>query len=67
MWNLKSSNKILDIKWKKDNQRKHLDALRNMKSQINTTSPNKYPFLESRQKAHQQKKCSNVYYSEKER
>jgi hypothetical protein len=40
-----SSNRILDLKWKKENQRKHISTLRNIKSQINTSAPKKYSFL----------------------
>jgi hypothetical protein len=45
MWNIISSNKILDVEWKKGRQLKHLTALRNMKPIIDTSSPNKYRFL----------------------
>jgi hypothetical protein len=61
MWNLISSNKILDIKWKRENQRKHISALQNIKSQVDTSSPNFYSFLESRPKARQLRRCTDLF------
>lgn len=63
MWNIMSANRILDIKWKKENQRKHLNTLRNIKSMINNLSPKKYSFLDSRPKTRQMKRCKwlNLY------
>jgi len=39
MWNYIASNRILDKKRKQEAQRKHLQALNNIKSQINNTRP----------------------------
>ena len=55
MWNKVSSNRVLDLKWKKQCQEKHLKSLRGMKSQLNTSAPKKYSFLDSRPKARQLK------------
>lgn len=48
-----ASNRILDLKWKRQNQRKHIDNLKNIRSQINTSAPKQYSFLNSRPKARQ--------------
>ena len=53
MWNLVASNRILDLKWKKQNQKKHLINLKNVKSQINNTAPRSYSFLNTKPKARQ--------------
>jgi hypothetical protein len=53
MWNKVASNRILDQISKKEAQYKHLKALRNIKSQINNSSPKQYSFLSSRPKAKQ--------------
>lgn len=50
MWNTAASNRILDLKWKRENQRKHLINLQNIKSQINTSAPRTCSFLYSKQK-----------------
>lgn len=58
MWNLVASNRILDMKWKKENQRKHISTLRSIKSVINNSAPKKYSFLDSRPKARQLEFCN---------
>lgn len=65
MWNLVASNRILDLKWKRKNQQKHIDNLKNIKSQINTSAPKKYSFLNSRPKARQLEYCNYPFYFRK--
>ena len=60
MWNKVCSNRVLDLKWKRQCQEKHLKSLRNMKSQVNTSAPKKYSFLDSRPKARQLKYGSDI-------
>lgn len=45
MWNRIASNRILDKKRKEEAQRKHLENLRNIKSQVNNSTPRQYLFL----------------------
>ena len=63
MWNIKASNRVLDLKWKQEAQRKHLKSLKSMKAQVNTSAPRRYSFLDSRPKSKQLKygiNCLNV-------
>ncbi len=53
MWNRIASNRIPDKKRKQSAQRKHIDNLRNIKSQINNSAPKHYLFLDTRPKARQ--------------
>lgn len=39
MWNIISGNRVLDRKRKEEAHRKHISALHNIKSQIDTASP----------------------------
>lgn len=60
-----ASNRILDLKWKRQNQRKHINNLKNIKSQINTSAPKQYSFLNSRPKARQLESCNFYIYFRK--
>ena len=53
MWNIMSSNRILDLKWKQQAQKRHRRALNNVKSSTNTSCPKKYSFLETKPKRKQ--------------
>ena len=53
MWNIVSSNRLIDKKLKHEAHRKHVLALHTMKSSLNNNSPSQYSFLYSRPKAQQ--------------
>lgn len=55
MWNIITSNRLLDKKRKQEAQRKHLAALRNIKPSIDNVEPQGYSFLYSRPKARMMK------------
>ena len=66
MWNLASSNRILDLKWKQQAQQKHKAALRTMRSTLNTSTPRRYSFLDSKPKRRQQELGKINQYLEKQ-
>lgn len=45
MWNIKSSNRILDLKQKQEAHMRHLRALQNIKPSISIKEPQRYNFL----------------------
>ena len=55
MWNLVSSNRLIDRRQKQEAHRKHLLALNTIKASLDNGSPSQYSFLHSRPKAHQLK------------
>jgi hypothetical protein len=66
MWNLVSSNPVLDrrLKYKvsmsvRKARKKHIDALNNMKGQMTITEPLRPKFLMSKQKSRQLEACTN--------
>lgn len=67
MWNLKSSNRILDLQSKKEAHLRHLRALKNVKSKINNSQPKQYTFLNYKAKAAQLTRCTQYIYVEKTR
>lgn len=58
MWNVKSSNRILDLKQKQEAHMRHLRALHNIKPSITIKQPHKFSFLEHKAKALQKLKCT---------
>lgn len=60
MWNLKSSNKILDLKSKQEAHLRHLRNLRTVKSSLNNGPPSQYVFLENKAKTKQLARCKQV-------
>lgn len=61
MWNIKSSNRILDLKQKQEAHMRHLRALQNIKPSINIKQPKRYTFLEYKAKALQKAKCNTGF------
>ena len=61
-----SSNRVLDLKWKRQAQEKHIRNLRSVKSLINTSAPKTYSFLDSRPKA-RQLKFGTIFLMQKNR
>lgn len=57
MWNLKSSNRILDLQSKREAHLRHLRALKNVKSKINNSQPKKFTFLNYKAKTALLAKC----------
>ena len=66
MWNRIASNRILDLKRKQQAQKKHIDALRNIKSRINNSAPKQYLFLNTKPKTRQLELCTNELTQKKE-
>ena len=58
MWNRMASNRILDMRRKQEAQKKHVMNLKNIKSQINNSTPKQYLFLHTRPKAKQLELCN---------
>ena len=52
-----ASNRILDMRRKQEAQKKHVNNLKNIKSQINNSAPKQYLFLHTRPKTKQLELC----------
>ena len=65
MWNIMSSNRILDLKWKQQAQKRHRQALKNVRSSTNTSCPKKYSFLDSKPKRKQIQRGNHHKYIER--
>lgn len=53
MWNVRSGNKLVERNLKEAAQKKHIEALRKIRGQVDCSSPKQYSFLYSRLKAQQ--------------
>lgn len=51
MWNKVSANRIIDLRIKREAQRRHAIALANVKCSLDNASPQRCDFLYSRPKA----------------
>lgn len=57
MWNVISSNRILDIQMRKESYRRHKNSIKNAKPQIVINSPAQYSFLVYKPKTKQLALC----------
>lgn len=53
MWNIISSNRLVDQKIRKDNYRRHRLSLRKVKPQVDLSSPLEFQFLKTKPKPKQ--------------
>lgn len=57
MWNVITSNRILELKMRREAYRRHKKALKEIKGQVDLTSPEKYSFLTKNLKGKQIAQC----------
>jgi hypothetical protein len=53
MWNVITSNRILELKMRREAYRRHKKALKDVKGQVDMSEPAKYDFLGKNLKARQ--------------
>lgn len=66
MWNIITSNRLVEKKKRQQAQRKHLNALRNIKPSIDNDQPQNFRFLYTRPKQRLQHLCNFFTYQKKD-